>query len=127
MDFAKDTFPLAVYGMQDVFSGYLVYLKVWVSNSNPKLVGRWYLEHLYKSKGNALCFDNSSTCWHFMNGAIPPKYWSLVKLLLTSAGHLWHMIRGAQYLLGAQHFVIYRYCILSSYNARSCHVTCNLM
>lgn len=27
MDFAKDTFPLAVYGMQDVFSGYLVYLK----------------------------------------------------------------------------------------------------
>lgn len=50
MDFAKDTFPLAVYGMQDVFSGYLVYLKVWMSNSNPKLVGRWYLEHLYKSK-----------------------------------------------------------------------------
>lgn len=61
MDFAKDTFPLAVYGMQDVFSGYLVYLKVWMSNSNPKLVGRWYLEHLYKSKGNALCFDNNST------------------------------------------------------------------
>lgn len=51
MDFAKDTFPLAVYGMQDVFSGYLVYLKVWMSNSNPKLIGRWYLDHLNKSKG----------------------------------------------------------------------------
>ncbi|KAJ7377164.1 hypothetical protein OS493_030363 [Desmophyllum pertusum] len=50
MDFAKDTFPLAVYGMQDVFSGYLVYLKVWMSNSNPKLIGRWYLDHLNKSK-----------------------------------------------------------------------------
>ena len=51
MDFAKDTFPLAVYGMQDVFSGFLLYLKLWTSNSDPKLTARWYLEHLYESKG----------------------------------------------------------------------------
>ncbi len=45
------TFPLAVYGLQDAFSGYILYLKLWTSNSDPKLIGRWYLEHLYKTKG----------------------------------------------------------------------------
>ena len=54
MGFMKDTFPLAVYGMQDVFSGYILYLKLWNSNSNPKLVGRWYLEHLYNTRGNLI-------------------------------------------------------------------------
>ncbi|XP_028412940.1 uncharacterized protein LOC114535818 [Dendronephthya gigantea] len=44
------TFPLAVYGLQDAYSGYILYLKLWTSNSDPKIVGRWYLEHLYKSK-----------------------------------------------------------------------------
>ena len=48
----KNTFPLAVYGLQDVFSGYIIYLKLWTSNSDPKLVGRWYLEHLYRTRGS---------------------------------------------------------------------------
>ena len=52
MDFMNNTFPLAVYGLQDVFSGYILYLKVWPSNSDPKLIARWYLEYLYKSRGN---------------------------------------------------------------------------
>ncbi|KAK3754907.1 hypothetical protein QZH41_012651 [Actinostola sp. cb2023] len=52
MGFMKDTFPLAVYGIQDVFSNYIVYLKLWNSNSDPKLIGRWYLENLYKTRGN---------------------------------------------------------------------------
>ena len=47
MGFMRYTFPLAIYGWQDVFSGRLMFLKVWTSNSNPKLVGRWYLEYLY--------------------------------------------------------------------------------
>ena len=51
MDFAKDTFPLAVYGLQDVFSARILFLKVWTSNSNPRLIGRWYMDHLYKTKG----------------------------------------------------------------------------
>jgi len=46
----KNTFPLAVYGLQDVFSGYIIYLKLWTPNSDPKLVGRWYLEHLYRTR-----------------------------------------------------------------------------
>ena len=51
MGFMKDTFPLAVYGIQDVFSSYIVYLKIWNSNSDPKLIGRWYLENLYNTRG----------------------------------------------------------------------------
>eukprot|EP00795_Rhopilema_esculentum_P000908 gene908-10664_t len=50
MGFMKDTFPLAVYGWQDVFSGCILFLNIWVSNSNPKLIGRWYLDYLYKKK-----------------------------------------------------------------------------
>ena len=50
MGFMNSTFPLAIYGLQDAFSGYILYLKVWSSNSNPKLIGRWYLEHLYQTK-----------------------------------------------------------------------------
>lgn len=52
MDFMNNKFPLAVYGLQDVFSGYILYLKLWPSNSDPKLIARWYLEYLYESRGN---------------------------------------------------------------------------
>ncbi|CAH3159193.1 unnamed protein product, partial [Porites lobata] len=50
MDFMNNKFPLAVYGLQDVFSGYILYLKLWPSNSDPKLIARWYLEYLYESR-----------------------------------------------------------------------------
>ena len=51
MGFMNSTFPLAVYGLQDAYSGYILYLKLWTSNSDPKIIGRWYLQHLYESKG----------------------------------------------------------------------------
>lgn len=57
MDFMRDTFPLAVYGLQDVFSGFILFLKLWTSNSDPKLIGRWYLEHLYNTRGMRNCID----------------------------------------------------------------------
>ena len=41
---------LAVYGCMDTASRKLLWLKVWVSNHDPKLIGRWYLEHLYETK-----------------------------------------------------------------------------
>ncbi|XP_028412477.1 uncharacterized protein LOC114535309 [Dendronephthya gigantea] len=50
MDFSRDTFPLAVYGLRDVFSGFILFLKIWTSNSDPKLIGRWYWEHINNSK-----------------------------------------------------------------------------
>ena len=51
MGFMNSTFPLAVYGLQDAFSGYILYLKLWTTNSDPKLIGRWYMDQLYKTKG----------------------------------------------------------------------------
>ena len=60
----NSTFPLAVYGLQDAFSGYILYLKLWTSNSDPKLIGRWYMDHLYSTKGNLSCVNNLNTCMH---------------------------------------------------------------
>ena len=50
MGYQNSTFPLAVYGCMDTASRKLLWLKVWVSNHDPKLIGRWYLEHLYETK-----------------------------------------------------------------------------
>ena len=50
MGYQNSTFPLAVYGCMDTASRKLLWLKIWVSNHNPKLIGRWYLEHLYETR-----------------------------------------------------------------------------
>ena len=46
----RDTFPIAIYGCIDTASRKLLWIKVWTSNSNPELVGRWYFDHLYESR-----------------------------------------------------------------------------
>ena len=66
MDFAKDTFPLAVYGLQDVFSGRILFLKLWPSNSDPKLIGKWYLQHLYDCKGTIIMILTVFMCYVFL-------------------------------------------------------------
>ena len=73
MGYIRDTFALAAYGLQDVFSGKVLYLKLWTSNSNPKLIGRWYLEHLSKTKGDKY--------WAIID-SILPKYLPHLDLLL---------------------------------------------
>jgi len=50
MVYRNCSFPLAVYGCIDTGSCKLLLLRVWVTNSNPKVVGRWYLEYLYESR-----------------------------------------------------------------------------
>lgn len=50
MGYQNRTFPLAVYGSIDTASRKLLWLRVWVTNSDPELIGRWYLEYLYKSR-----------------------------------------------------------------------------
>jgi hypothetical protein len=50
MGYQNSTFPLAIYGSIDTASRKLLWLKVWVTNSDPRVVGRWYLEHLMESK-----------------------------------------------------------------------------
>ncbi len=50
MGYQNNTFPIAVYGCIDTCSRKVLWAKVWTSNSNPKLIARFYLEHLYKTK-----------------------------------------------------------------------------
>lgn len=50
MGYQNSTFPLAIYGCMDTASRKLLWLKVWVTNSDPQLIGRWYLEHLLQTK-----------------------------------------------------------------------------
>ncbi len=50
MGYQKSTFPLAIYGCLDSASRKLLWLKIWTTNSDPKIVGRWYFEHLYETK-----------------------------------------------------------------------------
>lgn len=47
MGYQNSTFPLAIYGAIDTASRKILWLKVWTSNSSPKQIGLWYLEHLY--------------------------------------------------------------------------------
>ena len=49
--YQNSTFPLCIYGGLDTFSGRVQFLRIWTSNSNPKIVGRYYLEYLYESRG----------------------------------------------------------------------------
>jgi hypothetical protein len=50
MGYKNSTFPLAVYGCIDTASRRLLWLRVWVSNSDPNLIGRWYLEYLFECR-----------------------------------------------------------------------------
>ena len=48
MGFQNNTFPIAVYGCLDTCSRKVLWVKVWRSNSDPKLIGHFYLEYLYE-------------------------------------------------------------------------------
>ena len=46
MGFQNSTFPIAVYGVLDQASRKILLLKCWTSNSDPRLIGRWYIDWL---------------------------------------------------------------------------------
>ena len=48
--YQNSTFPLGVYGCMDTFSRKILFIFVCYSNSNPLIVGKKYLEYLYKSE-----------------------------------------------------------------------------
>ena len=50
MGYQNSTFPLAVYGCIDTASRKIMWLRIWTRNSNPKLVGRWYQQHLLETR-----------------------------------------------------------------------------
>lgn len=49
MGYQNHTFPLAIYGSLDTFSRKIIFLKVWMSNSDPLLIAKFYIEHLLES------------------------------------------------------------------------------
>ena len=50
MGYQRDTFPLAIYGCIDTASRKNLWLRIWTSHSDPKLIGRWYFDYLYNTK-----------------------------------------------------------------------------
>ena len=49
MGYQASVFPLAVYGCLDTASRKLLWLRVWVTNSDPDVIARWYLEYLLET------------------------------------------------------------------------------
>ena len=50
MGYQNSTFPIAVYGCMDTCSRKILWIRVWMSNSDPNIIGRFYREHLFKSR-----------------------------------------------------------------------------
>ena len=50
MGYQNSTYPLAIYGCIDTASRKLFWLRIWVTNSDPLVIGRWYLEYLYETR-----------------------------------------------------------------------------
>ena len=53
MGYQNSTFPLAVYGCIDTASRKILWLRVWVTNSDPQIIGRFYLDYLVEAKSIA--------------------------------------------------------------------------
>ena len=50
MGYQNSTFPIAVYGCMDTCSRKLLWVKVWMTNNDPNVIGRFYLEHLFNTR-----------------------------------------------------------------------------
>ncbi len=50
MGFQNSTFPRAIYGCLDTFSRKIIFLRVWKGNSNPAVVGNFYMQHLVETE-----------------------------------------------------------------------------
>lgn len=49
--YQNSTFPLCIYGAQDTYSARIQFLRIWTTNSDPKIIGRFYLDYLFESRG----------------------------------------------------------------------------
>ena len=50
MGYQNNTFPITVNGCIDTCSRKLLWVKVWMANNDPNIIGRFYLEHLFNSR-----------------------------------------------------------------------------
>ena len=70
--YQKSMFPLCIYGAQDTYSGRIQFLRIWTANNDPNIIGRFYLDYLFESKGNRLDLnqfigDNNTIIFDFAN------------------------------------------------------------
>jgi len=75
----------------DTASRKLLWLKIWVSNHNPKLIGRWYLEHLYETRiisatlsGDKGTETGTMATMHMLSFADTTMMWMLMKQLFMA-------------------------------------------
>ena len=50
MGYKNSTYPIAVHSCMDTCSRKIMWIRVWMSNSDPNIIGRFFLQHLYKSR-----------------------------------------------------------------------------
>ena len=50
MGYQNSTFPIAVYVCINTCSRKLLCVKVWMTNNDPNVIGRFYLEHLFNTR-----------------------------------------------------------------------------
>ncbi len=50
MGFQNSNFPLAIYACFDTFSRKIMFLHVWTGNSDPLVIGKFYMMYLNKAK-----------------------------------------------------------------------------
>ncbi|XP_028414879.1 uncharacterized protein LOC114537959 [Dendronephthya gigantea] len=48
--YQKSMFPLCIYGGQDAFSSRVNFLRVWTTNNDPQVIGRFYFDYLYEHR-----------------------------------------------------------------------------
>lgn len=66
--FQKAMFPLNIYGGQDTFSGKIDFLRIWTSNNDPRITGRFYFDFLFQSKGKLKHFQSTAAYQHRIPG-----------------------------------------------------------
>lgn len=52
--YQKAMFLLGMHGGQDTDSSRINFLRIWTSNNNPKIIGRFYIDYLYESRGRII-------------------------------------------------------------------------
>ena len=55
--FQNSMFPLCIYGGQDTFSGRINFLRIWTSNNDPKIIGKFYFDYLFERRGKCVNFN----------------------------------------------------------------------
>ena len=49
--YQNSTFPLCIHGGQDTYSARINFLRIWTTNSNPKIIGKFYMDYLCERRG----------------------------------------------------------------------------